>query len=279
MPYVTVNGVKIFYERRGVGPPLYVLHGGPGFDHTYFGNSLNEVERAKTVYYIDFRGHGLSDRCPPETYRFSRLVDDVEGFRRSLDHTSIDILGHSMGGMIALLYALTYPEALNKLILVATGPRGFRAFIRIKGYKRIKISLALLELKNALRKIMGRRVDLKKYMLDFFDRAFPVYGIREESWPQMRMLLEASIKSTTEVHDALMPDLRKFNVTSRLPEIRAPTLTILGENDVIERSLLAGSMLEKIPNSKFVIIPNAGHHVFLGEPERFNQEIVHFLSV
>lgn len=202
-----------------------------------------------------------------------------------LDHMLIDILGHSMGGMMALLYSLTYPEALKKLILVATGPHGFSSltFRKIRGYNRVRLSLALwyayMGLKGVLAKMVGRRLDFKEFILRYHDHAFPLYGIKEESWPRMRRLEADSIKSPMEVHESLMPDLQRFNVISRLPEIRAPTLTILGENDIYEQSLMEGSMLKKIPNSKLVVIPNAGHYVFLDETERFNQEIIHFLSV
>ena len=119
--YVTVNGAKLWFESEGSGEPLVLISGGPGFSHSYFHPYFSVLSSSYRVIYFDSFGRGRSDRAKePGEYSFSRDVQDVEGLREALGLKQISVLGHSYGGMVAIAYALRFPQSVRKLILIDT---------------------------------------------------------------------------------------------------------------------------------------------------------------
>ena len=111
----------IYYVEFGNGPPLVVLHGGPGADHTYFLPWLLPLARTHRLIFIDERGSGRSERLQDVTqYTIEDMADDVEAVRVALGLGKIDLLGHSCGGVLAEAYALKYQQHLRHLILNST---------------------------------------------------------------------------------------------------------------------------------------------------------------
>ena len=115
------HGVLIYYVEFGKGPPLVVLHGGPGADHTYFLPWLLPLARTHRLIFIDERGSGRSERLQdPSQYTVEGDVEDIEAVRVALNLGKIDLLGHSCGGVLAEAYALKYQQHLSHLILNST---------------------------------------------------------------------------------------------------------------------------------------------------------------
>lgn len=120
----TSDGVEIRYELRGAGPPVFVCHGGPNNICDTLIADLAPLEDHCTLVFHDYRGSGRSAAAPVDTYRFDQLADDLDELRRHLDHDSAAVLGHSMGGFVALEFALRHPEAAARVALVGTTPCG-----------------------------------------------------------------------------------------------------------------------------------------------------------
>ncbi|HKN22189.1 MAG TPA: alpha/beta fold hydrolase, partial [Terracidiphilus sp.] len=119
--FVDAHGVLIYYVEFGKGPPLVVLHGGPGADHTYFLPWLLPLARTHRLIFIDERGSGRSERLQdPSQYTVEGDVEDIEAVRVALGLGKISLLGHSCGGVLAEAYALKYQEHLSHLILNST---------------------------------------------------------------------------------------------------------------------------------------------------------------
>src|SRR5215472_14400065 len=119
--YVTVNGAKLWFETEGSGEPVVLISGGPGFSHSYFHPYFSVLANSYRVIYFDSCGRGKSDRAKePGEYTFSRDVEDVEGLRKALGLKQISVLGHSYGGLVAIAYALRFPQSVQKLILIDT---------------------------------------------------------------------------------------------------------------------------------------------------------------
>ncbi len=101
----------IYYVEFGKGPPLVVLHGGPGADHTYFLPWLLPLARTHRLIFIDERGSGRSERLQDASkYTVEGNVEDIEAVRVALGLGKISLLGHSCGGVLAEAYALKYQE-------------------------------------------------------------------------------------------------------------------------------------------------------------------------
>ncbi len=119
--YVSVNGRRIWYESEGEGHPLVLIAGGPGRSHDYLHPWFSSLARTRRVVYFDAFGSGRSERArSAQEYTFDREVDDLEALRKALGFASIDLLGHSYGGMVAQACALRHPRSVSHLVLVST---------------------------------------------------------------------------------------------------------------------------------------------------------------
>ena len=119
--YVDAHGVYIYYKSFGSGPPLVILHGGPGASHDYFLPHVVPLSRKNRLVFIDERGGGKSPKLEnPVDYTVQNMVEDAEAVRKALRLGKINLLGHSCGGVLAQAYALKYQENLSHLVLCST---------------------------------------------------------------------------------------------------------------------------------------------------------------
>ena len=121
--YCTVNDIRLYYEVRGAGTPLILLHGN-GEDHRIFAPAAAALSERFTVYTPDSRCHGLSS--DPEELDYDLMADDLIGFIRALGLEKPLFYGFSDGGIIGLLAAMKEPQLLGKLIVSGANlePRG-----------------------------------------------------------------------------------------------------------------------------------------------------------
>src|SRR6266567_1185733 len=119
---VELNGVRIYTRRVGDGPPVVVLHGGPGAHHDYLLPQYDRLALGRTLLYYDQRGGGRSPVPRDAPVGWREHVADLEALR---DHWSLErvtLLGYSWGGLLAVLYALEYPARIDRLALVSSAP-------------------------------------------------------------------------------------------------------------------------------------------------------------
>lgn len=119
---VTVNGVALYTRTVGSGPDVVVLHGGPGAHHDYLLPQFDALATGRRLRYYDQRGGGQSpvDRDVPVGWR--EHVDDLDALLTHWELDTATVLGYSWGGLLALLFAATYPERVSRLALVAPAP-------------------------------------------------------------------------------------------------------------------------------------------------------------
>ena len=116
---IQIRDVSLFVKVIGQGYPLLLMHGGPGMDHTSLLSLLPCADRF-TLIYIDHRCNGRSDGIPVSSMTWDNLTADAEAIRQKLGFKKWAVLGHSFGGMVALEYALRYPDSLSHLLLMDT---------------------------------------------------------------------------------------------------------------------------------------------------------------
>ena len=122
--FITSDGVRIRYERRGDGAPIFVCQGGPNNNCDTLIRDLAPLTATYTMIFHDYRGSGMSATAPVESYRFDRLADDLDELREHLGYEAVSVLAHSMGGLVALEFALRHPDHCERLALVGTTPCG-----------------------------------------------------------------------------------------------------------------------------------------------------------
>jgi len=119
---VEVNGVRLFTRRVGDGPPVVVLHGGPGAHHDYLLPQYDRLAEGRALLYYDQRGGGRSPVSRDVAVGWREHVADLDALR---DHWQLDrliLLGYSWGGLLAVLYALEHPDRIARLALVSAAP-------------------------------------------------------------------------------------------------------------------------------------------------------------
>ena len=120
--YFDVDGCGLVVEEQGIRekPVALIIHGGPGVDHTSYKPCFSPLVHHLQLVYFDHRGQGRSARGPKETYTLDNNVDDMEALRQYLGLEKIVLIGSSYGGMVALSYAVKYPQNVSHLIVIAT---------------------------------------------------------------------------------------------------------------------------------------------------------------
>src|SRR5437879_5300725 len=119
---VDLNGVRLYTRRVGDGPPVVVLHGGPGAHHDYLLPQYDRLAERRALLYYDQRGGGRSPVSRDVAVGWREHVADLEALR---DHWRLDrltLLGYSWGGLLAVLYALEHPDRIARLALVSAAP-------------------------------------------------------------------------------------------------------------------------------------------------------------
>lgn len=124
-----MNGVKLWYRKRGNGPPVILLHGN-GETHEIFNVVIEQLATTHTVYALDSRGHGQSEKV--DHYGYALMAEDVAAFIESLSLQGAMLFGFSDGGIIGLLVAIHHPGLLSRLAIAGanTKPEGLKAHWR-----------------------------------------------------------------------------------------------------------------------------------------------------
>ena len=273
-----LNGVRIHYTIRGSGPPLLAHSGGPGADARTWDNFAG-IDEFATVIAIHPRGCGLSDPSPDEAYRLSDYAADLYTLSMHLDLDRPAVLGWSHGGMVAQQYAITYPDALSKLILFDTAAclSGFLGDIEtavqpFKDQPWFEASYAALQKEWAgeyeTDEEMGQlwAEEMKFYFKQFDERA-KAYHERTRDYS----FAIAPLKIFNE------QEAETFDLRPRLGEIAVPTLVIVGRHDFITNVAMAEEMAAHIPVARLEIFEESGHFALVEEPQKFYRVIKEFV--
>jgi proline iminopeptidase len=290
--YVDAHGLMIYYKTFGRGKPLMVLHGGPGASHDYFLPYLTPLARHYQLIFIDERGSGRSQTLEDASgYTVENMVEDVEDVRQALGLGQVSMLGHSYGGVLAQAYALKYQKNISRLILGSTFC-STKAINEVFARMKEKMPAELREHINKMEAegLYGHGKDYEKnrYTAEYMTAAwgdgyFPyIYQNRPDanydpvdngkmSWELYREMWGS--------HGEFVIDgnLKSVEYTDRLPNIKVPTLILVGDHDESDPSM-SQTMHEKIAGSKLVILPKSGHMTFVDQPEMFEKAVEEFLG-
>ncbi len=249
-----VGELEIAYEDRDAKAgaserPFVLVHGFTGSRDDWREVLPALSERGRTLA-PDGRGHGgTTNPGDPAAYGFEPLVADLAGFLDALEVPRCDLLGHSLGGMVAMRFALAHPERVASLVLMDTSPYPVRAEVRaaVEAATKVARDLGMSALFEVLSE-QGRDDPATRFV-----RA----ALGEEAyWERLRVKLEAMDPEAFAVLGLLLTDHE--SVEPRLGEIAAPTLVVVGAED--EPFLGAAQALERgIPGARRVVIADSAH--------------------
>ncbi|HIE26604.1 TPA: alpha/beta hydrolase [Candidatus Poribacteria bacterium] len=243
--YLSQHG-NISYEVGGEGEVVVLLHCWAGA-RQYWKYTIKDLLLHYRIYALDLKGFGESD-IPKSGYRMTDFVDMLHDFFDVLGIANAVVVGHSMGGTIAMLFTLNYPERVNKLVLVALPMSGHRI-----GHK-----------------LMGASV-----IGGLWYRAVRFLGARSLREPKAREIwLKPTVASATQS----MKSFVKANPLMRIHEINSPVLLILGKNDPAAASAYPATDETQRFDLKLAIIDAARHAPHCENPAEFNKKLLTFLQ-
>ncbi len=275
MSSANVNGINISYEVRGTGYPIIFIHGF-GSKKEIWKPQIKEFSKKFKVIAFDLRGTGKTDR-PNYPYSMKMFVDDIKGLMDFLQINKIHLVGRSFGGMIAQHFALTYPELLDKLILIATNSgRPDTEWVEIIKNNRLQeIELLKISPEKAfwkkLRWIFHQNFqkELKNNPKKIFFNIFSAESLIKES------IINPS-RSQDIINQA--EAMKTHYTLETLDQIRNKTLLIAASHDRLTPKSVMIEIHERIPNSTLKTVDKAGHFMTLSKAPEVNKIILDFLE-
>ncbi len=274
--FTTADGTRLAHHPRGTGEPLAVLPGGPLRASAYLGD-LGGLTAHRRLALLDLRGTGDSAApADPATYRCDRMTEDVEAWREHLGLDRFDLLAHSAGAALAMLYAACHPHRIRRLLLITPNPSALG--LRATPEDRLAAAAARAhepwfpEAYPAFRAWLAGEADFDDVFLPFF------YGRWDDT---ARAHADAELDQTNEeaadryfAEGAFTPDATR----AALAALKAPVLVYAGALDGGPRPDLARRTAACFPNAEVVVQPGAGHYPWLDDPAEFRGRIAGFLD-
>lgn len=248
MPFVKVQGEKVFYASHGSGGcPVVLIHGAGG-SHLVWPQQIRRLEGAAT-FALDLPGHGKSGGAGAT--RIEAYAEHIRDFLQAVGLKRAVLAGHSMGGAIAQMVALKYPEVVQALVLLATGAR-------------LRVAPAILD---------GLRSDFEATVLLVADWA---HG--PQATDEVRSLgIQTMLAAGADVLHGDFAACDAFDVTQRLGDIRVPTLALCGSEDRMTPPKYSEALAAGIPDASVATVDGAGHTVMLEAPRRTAELVAAFL--
>jgi len=265
--HVHIGDCELYCEIEGEGPPIVLLHGGPGATHHYFHPAFARGAKFAKIIYYDQRGCGVSEwNGGVRGYSFDQAVEDLDKLRQRLNFDRWIVLGHSYGGLLAQFYAITYPERVAGLVLVDssmgfgadTGPSRQYQFMteaeqaRVREAHGDREALLSLRVYNAFVNGDWKRQNFCKPTPAQFSR------IALYEW-----------KHDAEFRDRVGGQISWLDLRGAFDGCPIPTLIIEGKWDLTWGEHKPEVFHANHPDARLVVVDNAGHAPFASNPDAF----------
>jgi proline iminopeptidase len=284
--YAKVRDTKLFFDIDGAAlvpegarmaqrPTAFLVHGGPGVDHSGLKARYAKLADKMQLVYFDHRGQGRSARGDPNTYTLDENVEDMEALRQYLGLGPIVAVGTSYGGSVAMAHAARYPASVSHLILVAT--------VCHAGYvqraREIVAARGTADQARYCEDLFAGRIDSEEKMRAYFLAMGDLYA-RVADPALSEIGLRRAILSPDALNRAHGPQgmLRNYDLRSELGRVVAPTLILAGRHDWICPPEFSEEIARLIPDCDLRIFEHSAHSIASDEPERFLDAVAGFIA-
>lgn len=258
MPSIKVNHIHLDYLDTGSGEVLLMLHG-LGSTKRDWDAQVPVFSKDFRVLTVDLRGHGASTK-PKNEYGVDHMTEDIKGFLDALDISKVSIIGFSMGGAVAFDFAAKYPEYIENLVIVNSGPD-------FNNMGQIGEDL----LKN-------RTQFLKTQGLDALSETIAYNMFPEDSQLDIRKAFEQRCKQNEyNAYYKSFTTLMNWGLGEKIKNISARTLVIASDMDYTPISFKK-DYVQRLSNAELAVIENSRHGVIIDQPEAFNKILLNFLN-
>jgi proline iminopeptidase len=288
--FAALRGTRIYFDIDGSGlvpdgrsmrerPAAFIIHGGPGSDHTGFKPSMTPLVQQMQLIYFDHRGQGRSGRADPGAdparFNLDENVEDMEALRLHLGLGPVVSIGTSYGGMVAMAHAVRYPASVSRLILLVTAAHG--GFI--PRAMQIVRERGTPEQQNVCETLWAGAFESAATLAHYYEVMGPLYSLRYDPTTASQTRGRA-IHSPAPLNRAFGPAgfLRGFDLRPELPRITAPTLILAGRHDWICPPEFSEEIQRLIPGSTLRVFEHSSHSVRADEPEAMLAAIRAFVA-
>lgn len=269
---LSVRGVQLFERRIGNGPPVVVLHGGPGAHHDYLLPAFDALARNRTLHYYDQRGGGRSPVPRDVSVGWREQVADLEALRVLWGIERLTLAGYSWGGLLALLYATEHPQWVERLALVSPAPAWYGARREFeRRFEERNLAPALQAERQQLRDSGLRERDPGAYQRRLFELSVAAYF---HDPTQARRLTPFRITGRTQ--QDVWASLGEYDLRPLLRHLKIPAVVLHGEDDPIP--IASAQETAKLLAAAFHGIPACGHVPYVEAFETFVRVIGGFLG-
>ena len=287
--FAPIRGTTLYFDIEGAGlvpdgpvmrekPVAFIIHGGPGGDHSGFKPVMSPLAETAQLVYFDHRGQGRSGLTDPDAdparFTLDENVEDMEALRRHLGLGPIVSIGTSYGGMVAMAHAARYPDAVSRLILIVTAAHGGfipRAIeiVRARGTEAQQ---------RAFDTVLAGAIRTREELRDYFDVMGPLYALRHDP-AAAKATQGRAIHSPEPLNRAFGPTgfLRSFDLRPELTRITAPTLILSGKHDWICAPEFSREIAGLIQGSRLIEIETSSHSVRVDAPDVMVRELTAFI--
>ena len=277
MPSVSTPRLRIHYEEAGAGPELFVFLHGNFASSRWWKPVLDRLPPGSHAYAPDLRGCGSnvleSLDAKRSEYGIPELAADLAAFVEALHLGAFHLVGHSLGGAVALEYAIRHQARVRSLTLVAPPPANGLAAMRegtstsARLLRRIdpdhRPSLAALHSTYRMHRALGtNRFVLRRALAEMMPAA-SLDGAFSE------LLLADAARMTPDAVVGFLQALHRWNVEAELPELGVPTVILWGAKDVLVPRAALEKMASLLPSAALVVWPDVGHSPQLERPDAF----------
>lgn len=276
MTSMRIGDASLFVDVVGHGPPLVLMHGGPGLDHWSLTPFRRLADRHTLIFY-DHRCNGQSTGAPVTSMTWENLTADADALREALGFPRWAVLGHSFGGHVALEYALRYPDRLSHLILLDTAgdsrwsQENAAEVLAGRGFSPKTVAVARRFYSGRINRHDFTRAAIR--LLPAYDHRFSLPRLAHEffegGW-RMKARPEALIFGGRMA--------RGWSVMDRLGDIRATTLVVAGRDDFLFPPESQALLAQGIPGAQLRIIERAGHNPQSERPTETLAAVADFLA-
>lgn len=277
--FVDIGDSQLYCEIEGKGPPLVVIHGGPGGTHHYFHPWFSEAANFSKVIYYDQRGCGQSDFNPgKEGYSFEQAINDLDKLRQKLGIDKWIVCGYSYGGAIAQFYTATFPQNTLGMILIGASPMlkdsaiyDSRQGDYVSDEERIKI--------QDIYKLYGSgQINLRQLL---YNKAINGDWKRQNFYrPTNDEINRASLYEWVNdkgFNRIMSSSFSKYNLKGVFDSCPISTFICEGKWDLTWSSEKKNLLKKNHPNAEFILYEHSGHSIFYDEPNLFFSALKKFV--
>lgn len=275
---IQAQDIEIAYEAVGAGKPVVTVHGGPGLGHGYMRGVGALADEYQVIFY-DQRGSGRTELGDPDRVTFAGALADLEAVREGLAIERMNLIGHSFGGLIALLYAANHPARAASLVLYATAPPfvpelAERLWARMAERRIPEDDVEQERLEQSEEFARDDPRTLERY---FLNKYLPFFDDRRSVANLDMGFTEITAANVREAWQRMFRDLEQHDPLGSLGRISCPTLVIHCENDAVPEEF-SRLLADKIAGAEYAFLPDTNHFAHVENPELFGATVKRFLN-